>query len=80
MTKLFLKISQKSQKNACARVSFLKKFQASGNFIKKEASVLLKKRQVFLLQILLKKRQVFPINFVKYLITHFYRTPPAIAF
>ena len=33
--KLFLQISQNSQKNTCARVSFLKKLQASAcNFIK----------------------------------------------
>ena len=35
--KLFLKISQKSQENTCARVSFLKKLQDSTcNYIKKE--------------------------------------------
>ena len=33
--KVFLEISQNSQENTCARVSFLIKFQA-GNFIKKE--------------------------------------------
>ena len=36
--KVFLEISQNSQKNACVRVSFLIKLQASAcNFIKKEA-------------------------------------------
>ena len=35
--KVFLKVSQNSQKNTCARVSFLIKLQTSGNFIKKEA-------------------------------------------
>ena len=36
--KLFLKISQNSQENTCARVSFLKKLQTeTSNFIKKEA-------------------------------------------
>ena len=43
--KLFLKISQKSQENTCARVSFLKKLQDSTcNYIKKEtlAQVLLR--------------------------------------
>ena len=34
--KVFLKVSQNSQKNTCARVSFLIKLQTSGNFIKKE--------------------------------------------
>ena len=34
---VFLRISQKSQKNTCARVSFLITLQASGNFIKREA-------------------------------------------
>ena len=35
--KVFLEISQNSQENTCARVSFLMKFQASGcNFIKRE--------------------------------------------
>ena len=33
--KLFLEISQNSQENTRAKVSFLIKFQASGNFIKK---------------------------------------------
>ena len=35
--KVFLKVSQNSQKNTCARVSFLIKLQTSGNFIEKEA-------------------------------------------
>ena len=34
--KVLLKISQKSEENTCARVSFLMKLQAC-NFIKKEA-------------------------------------------
>ena len=37
MKKVFLNISQNSQKNNCAKVSFLIKLQASDNFIKKEA-------------------------------------------
>ena len=32
---VFLKVSQNSQENTCARVSFLIKLQALGNFIKK---------------------------------------------
>ena len=36
MKKVFLEISQNSQENTCARVSFLIKLQASCNFIKKE--------------------------------------------
>ena len=35
--KMFLKVSQNSQKNTCARVFFLIKLQTSGNFIKKAA-------------------------------------------
>ena len=35
--KVFLKMSQNSQENTCARVSCLIKLQTSGNFIKKEA-------------------------------------------
>ena len=34
--KVFLEISQNSQENTCARVSFLIKLQAACNFIKKE--------------------------------------------
>ena len=34
--KVFLKVSQNSQKNTCARASFLIKLRNSGNFIKKE--------------------------------------------
>ena len=34
--KVSLQISQNSQENTCARVSFLINFQSSGNFIKKE--------------------------------------------
>ena len=34
---VFLKISQISQENTCARVSFLIKLQTSGNFFIKEA-------------------------------------------
>ena len=37
LRKVFLNISQNLQKNTCARVSFLKKLQAWGNFIKKKA-------------------------------------------
>ena len=38
--KLFLEISQNSQENTRAKVSFLIKVQASGNFIKKETLAL----------------------------------------
>ena len=38
--KVFLEISQNSQENTCARVSFLIKLQASCNFIKKETLAL----------------------------------------
>ena len=38
--KVFLKVSQNSQKNTCIRVSFLIKFQTLGNFIEKEALAL----------------------------------------
>ena len=34
--KVFLEVSLNSQENTCARVSFLAKFQAACNFIKKE--------------------------------------------
>ena len=34
--KMFLKISQNSQGNTCARVSFLIKLKASGNFFYKK--------------------------------------------
>ena len=34
--RVFLEISQKLQENTCARVSFLIKLQALGNFIKKQ--------------------------------------------
>ena len=37
MKKVFLKVSQNSQKNTCVRVSFLIKLQTLGNFIEKEA-------------------------------------------
>ena len=37
--KVFLEISQNSQENTCARVSFLIKLQAACGFIKKEALV-----------------------------------------
>ena len=37
MKEVFLKMLQNSQKNTFARVYFLIKLQASGNFIKKEA-------------------------------------------
>ena len=38
--KVFLKISQNSQENTCARVSFLIKLQTPGNFIKTETLAL----------------------------------------
>ena len=58
---MFLKISQSSQENTCARVSFLIKLQASAcNFIKKEALA-----------------QVLSCEFCEiFKSTFFYRTPP----
>ena len=53
MKKVFLKISQNSQENACARVSFLISSRPEAcNFIKKETLT-----------------QVFPGNFAKFLRT-----------
>ena len=57
--KVFLKISQNSQENTCARVSFLIKLQASGL----RPATLLKKRL---------RHRCFPVNFVKFLRTHFF--------
>ena len=54
-----LEISQDSQENTCARVSFLIKLQA-------RPATLLKKRLW---------RRCFPVNFAKFLRTLFYRTP-----
>ena len=51
---MFLKISQNSQENTCARASFLLKLQAlSSNFIKKETLA-----------------QLFPFEFCKSLYKH----------
>ena len=51
---MFLEISQESQENSCARVSFLIKLQAEAcNFIKKETLA-----------------QVFPVNFAKFRSSH----------
>ena len=57
--KVFLEISQNSQENTCARVSFSIKFQAA-------PATLLKKRVWY---------RCFPVNFAKFLINFFYRTP-----
>ena len=61
---VFLEISQKSQENTCARVSFLIKLQAEAcNFVKKEALV-----------------QVFSSEFCEISMNTFsYRTPPVAA-
>ena len=63
--KVFIEISQNSQENTCARVSFLIKLQASAsNFIKKETLA-----------------QVFSCEFCKISKNTFsYRTPPVAAF
>ena len=64
--KVLLEISQNSQENTCARVSFLIKVQASAcSFIKKETLA-----QVFSCATSLKKRlwhTSFPVNFAKFL-------------
>ena len=65
--KLFLKTSQNSQENTCARVSFSIKLQASGL----RPATLLKKRLW---------HTCFPVNFVKFLRTPFYRKPPGDCF
>ena len=57
--KVFLEISQNSQENACSRVSFLIKLQASGL----SPTTLLKKRLW---------HRCFPVNFVKFLRTPFF--------
>ena len=57
--KVFLEISQNSQENTCARVSFLIKLQASGL----SPTTLLKKRFW---------HRCFPVNFVKFLRTLFF--------
>ena len=57
--KVFLEISQNSQENTCARVSFLIKLQASGL----SPTTLLKKRLW---------HRCFPVNFVKFLRTLFF--------
>ena len=56
--KVFLEISQNSQENTCARVSFLIKLQDSGL----RTATLLKKRLW---------HRCFPVNFVKFLRTPF---------
>ena len=58
--KVFLEISQNSQKSTCARVSFSIKLQASGL----RSASLLKKRPW---------HRCFPVNFVKFLRTPFFR-------
>ena len=57
--KVFLEISQNSQENACSRVSFLIKLQASGL----SPTTLLKKRLW---------HSCFPVNFLKFLRTPFF--------
>ena len=59
MKKVFLEILQNSQENTCARVSFSIKLQAA-------PVTLLKKRLWY---------RCFPVNFAKFLIKFFYRTP-----
>ena len=62
--KMFLKISQNSQENTCARASFLIKLQAT-------PATLLKAKLW---------HRCFPVNFAKFLRTSFfYRTPPVAA-
>ena len=58
--KVFLEISQNSQENTCARVSFLIKLHTP-------PATLLKKRLW---------PRCFPVNFAKFLGTPFHRTPP----
>ena len=65
--KVFLKISQNSQKNTCARVSFLIKLQAIAGVLRRSAT-------------LLKKRlwhRCFPVNFAKFSRTPFFRKQAA---
>ena len=60
--KVFLKISQNSQENTCARVSFLIKLHAIGGVLRRSAT-------------LLKKRlwhRCFPVNFPKFSRTPFF--------
>ena len=67
--KVFLKISQNSQKNTCARVSFLIKLQAIGGVLRTSAT-------------LLKKRfwhRCFPVNFAKFSRTPFFQKTPPVA-
>ena len=58
MKKVFLEVSQNSQENFCARVSFLIKLQAA-------PATLLKKRL---------RHRCFPVNFTKFLRIPFHRT------
>ena len=62
---MFLKTSQNSQENTCARVSFLIKLQASAcNFIKKVTLW----------------HRCFPVNYANFLRIPFYKTPPGDCF
>ena len=68
--KVFLKISQNSQENTCARVFFLIKLQALG-FIKKETLALVFSckfceisKNTFIYRTLLVAASVFSINFI----------------
>ena len=58
--KVFLEISQNSQENTCARVSFIIKFAGL------RSATLLKRRL---------QHRYFPVYFAKFLRTPFYRTP-----
>ena len=62
--KVFLKISQIFQENTCWRVFFKKVAHL-------RAATLLKKRLWY---------RCFPVNFMKFLKTPFYRTPPVAAY
>ena len=62
---VFFEISQNSQENTCARASFSIKLQASGFIFKK---TILLKNSLW--------HRCFPLNFVKFLGTPSYRTPP----
>ena len=64
--KLFLEILQNSQEHNCARVSFLIKLQASGS---RHQASLLKRRLWY---------RRFPVNFLKFLRTHFSQNTPGL--
>ena len=66
---VFLEISQNSQENTCAKVSFLIKLWSSDLQIscRPQTCNLIKKETL---------AQVFPVNFAKFIRTPFYRTRP----